>query len=144
MPVITTGIVVIVTKWLAAHGIIAGAAAHPAQVAAAGHAIGAGHIAATGTALAGHAALHLTPAVVLGTTISASTLGGITFVNLYNNLLNDAYKQAKHSARGTPTRDELRQIADAAYRAARAELARRGRLTSADDADISQIYHAIA
>jgi hypothetical protein len=144
MPVITIGIVAIVTKWLAAHGVIAGAAVHPAPVAAAGHAIGAGHVAATGTALAGHAGLHLTSAVVLGTTISASTFGGITFISLYNNLLNDAYKRAKHGTRAMPTRDELRQIADAAYRAARAELERKGFLTPAYDADISRIYHAIA
>lgn len=139
MPVITIGIVTIITKWLAAHGVIAGAAGHGAGPVA-GHVV-----AAKGTALAaGHAGLHLTPTVALGTAISASTVGGITFVNLYNNLLNDAYKQAKHGMRAWPTRYELRQIADAAYRTARAELERKGILTPDSTADISRIYRAIS
>jgi hypothetical protein len=145
---ITIGIIAFF-KWMAAHTAIHGATAAGAHgVAAAGtHAAGAhvlgAHAAGTGLA-AGTAGFHLTPAVVLGTTVAASTVGGITFVNIYNNLLNDLYSQAKRGLRGAPSLAERRQILDSAYRAARAELVRRGILTPVNQAEMSRIYRAVA
>lgn len=128
---ITIGIVAFF-KWMAAHTAI-----HGATAAAAAHPAG------TGIA-AGAVGFHLTPAVVLGTTIAASTVGGITFVNIYNNLLNDVYRQAKRGLRGMPSLAERRQILDSAYRAARAELVRNGILTPANQAEMSRVYRAVA
>jgi len=145
---ITIGIIAFF-KWMAAHtaihGATAAAGAHTAAVST--HAVGAHalglHAAGTGLA-AGTAGVHLTPAVVLGTTIAASTVGGITFVNIYNNLLDDVYNQAKRGLRGMPSPAERRQVLDSAYRAARAELVRKGILTPAHQAEMSWIYRAVA
>jgi hypothetical protein len=144
---ITIGIIAFF-KWMAAHTAIHAAAAGAHGAAAAGtHAAGAHvlgvHAAGTGLA-AGTASFHFAPAVVLGTTIAASTVGGITFVNIYNNLLNDLYSQTKRGLRGAPSLAERRQILDSAYRAARAELVRSGILTPANQDEMSRIYRAVA
>ena len=62
--------------------------------AAAGHAA-AGH-AAAGHAAAGHAAAaHAGLTTILGTPIAASAFGGITFLDVYKNLVDDVYDQVK-------------------------------------------------
>src|ERR1700745_1293654 len=120
---ITIGIAALI-KWIAAH--------HAGPTTPAG--VGA-HASGT-AAIAGVAGSHLTPAVVFGTTIAASTVGGITFINIYNHLLDAFSKQAKGGLRGMPSTADRRQILDSAYRAARAELVRKRILTPVNQADM--------
>jgi hypothetical protein len=150
---VTIGLIALF-KWasahLAVHGAAAAAGTHTAATAATVHtlaAAGTTHtLAAAGTThpLATAAGFHLTPAAVLGTTIAASTFGGVTFLNLYNNLLDDVYSQAKRGLRGMPSAAERRQIADAAYKAAKAELERKRIMTPESQAEMSRIYLRLA
>jgi hypothetical protein len=98
---------VLACKWLAAHGIAAHAATAKGTVAAA-RPVAAGHTGLTAT--------------VLGTPIAATTIGGITFLNVYNNLVNDVYKQVKRGWRANPSAYEMRVIGRVAYDEARAAL----------------------
>jgi hypothetical protein len=151
---VTIGLIALF-KWasahLAVHGAAAAAGTHTLAAAGTTHtlaAAGTTHtLAAAGTThtLATAAVgFHLTPAAVLGTTIAASTVGGITFLNIYNNLLDDVYSQAKRGLRGMPSAAERRQIADAAYRAAKAELERKHIMTPESQAEMSRVYLALA
>ncbi len=113
---------------IAAHGLFSHGAAHgtaavvahaaaakgAAAVAAKGTAAVAGHAAAghLGTAaVAGHAAAgHLGTAALVGATITASTLGGATFLNVYNNTLDDLYKNLKRRWKRVPTPGERQRF----------------------------------
>jgi hypothetical protein len=121
---------VLVWKWLAAHGIIA-------------HAVTAkGTAAAAGPAAAGHTGV---TATVLATPIAASTIGGITFLNVYNHLVNDVYKQVKRGWRANPSPHEMREISRVAYDKARAALEADGiLLTYADRIEMNWLRMNVA
>ena len=99
---------------IAAHGLFSHGAAHgtAAVVAHAAAAKGAAAVAAKGTAaVAGHAAAgHLGTAALVGATITASTLGGATFLNVYNNTLDDLYKNLKRRWKRVPTPGERQRF----------------------------------
>jgi len=122
MELITT---VLAWKWLTAHGIIA-------------HAVTAkGTAAAARPAVAGHTGL---TATFLGTPIAASTIGGITFLNVYNHLMNDVYEQVRRGWRACPSPHEMREISRVAYSKARAALEADGiLLTYADQIEMSRL-----
>jgi len=128
--------IVLAAKWLATHT----AAAHAAGVhaatahAAAGHAAGA-H-AAAGHAATAHAAGHagLTTAV-LGTPIAASTVGGVTFLNVYKRVVDDVYDEVKSGRRPKPSPEEMREISRVAYEMTRAILEEKNILITDADRD---------
>jgi len=61
-------------------------------------------------------------ATVLAIPIAASTVGGITFLNVYDHLANDVYKQVEQGWRANPSHGEMREISRVAYDKARAEV----------------------
>jgi hypothetical protein len=93
---------VAITKAVAAHAAAAHAAAAQATAA---HAAAAPAAVVTGIAGTAHA-------FVFGTQIEATTLAGITFVNLYNNVLNDLYKRFKRGL----SPEQIRVARDYSYR----------------------------
>lgn len=115
-------------KWLVAHGIIGHAASTKGAAAATGH-TAAVHAAAVHTGLT---------ATILGTPIAASTIGGITFLNVYKKLVEDVYDQVKRGWRARPSSYEMREISRAAYDGAWAALESRGIiLTHADRSEMN-------
>ena len=84
--------IVLAAKWLATHTAVA----HAAGVHAATAHATAGH-AATVHAAAGHAGLTTT---VLGTPIAASTVGGVTFLNVYKRVVDDVYDEVVRAVGG--------------------------------------------
>jgi hypothetical protein len=123
-------------KWFAAHAVAAHAAAGHA---AAGHAA-AGH-AAVGHAAAGHAAVghaaagHAGVTTILGTPIAASTIGGITFRDVYKRLVDDVYDGVSKGLRSKPSPQEMREISSLAYEMATEALKEKQILLKAADRD---------
>jgi len=81
---------------------------------------------------------------LVGATITASTLGGATFLNVYNNTLDDLYKNLKRRWKRVPTPGERQEVLAAAYRNTRQELSSRGILSHADKREMRRIYLALA
>ncbi len=103
----------------------------------------AGH-AAAGHAAAGHAAVgHAGLITILGTPIAASTFGGITFLDVYKNLVDDVYKQVKRGLRPKPSPHEMREISRVAYDEAREALKSTGILTDDDQTEMDSLKRQV-
>jgi hypothetical protein len=118
------------------------AAVHTAAVHTAAVHTAAVHTAAVHTAAVNGTAqgIHFSLPALLGTTVAVSTFGGITFVKLYGNLLDDLYKEVKRRGRRMPTRFEAKRVLDQAYSNARAQLEAEGFLTPADQREMNKVY----
>jgi hypothetical protein len=124
--------IALAAKWLATHT----AAAHAAGVHAATAHATAGH-AATVHAAAGHAGLTTT---VLGTPIAASTVGGVTFLNVYKRVVDDVYDEVKSGRRPKPSPQDMREISRVAYEMTRAILEQKNILmTDADQNEMDSL-----
>jgi len=121
--------IALAAKWLATHT----AAAHAAGVHAATAHAAAGHV-ATAHAAAGHAGL---TTAVLGTPIAASTVGGVTFLNVYKRVVDDVYDEVKSGRRPKPSPQEMREISRVAYEMTRAILEEKNILMT--DADRNEM-----
>lgn len=121
--------IVLAAKWLATHTAVA----HAAGVHAATAHATAGH-AATVHAAAGHAGLTTT---VLGTPIAASTVGGVTFLNVYKRVVDDVYNEVKSGRRPKPSPQDMREISRVAYEMTRAILEQKNILMT--DADRNEM-----
>jgi len=113
-------------KWFAAHA----AAGHAAAAHAAAAHAAAAH-AAAGHAAAAHAGL----TTILGTPIAASTIGGITFRDVYKRLVDDVYDGVRKGLRSEPSPQEMREISSLAYEKAREALKDKRILLTAADRD---------
>jgi hypothetical protein len=122
-------------KVFAAHSATAAptAAVHTAAVHTAAVHTAALHTAIPRTFTAPHTAalhamaLHTRAASILATPIPATTVAGVTFVNIYNEMTKDAYKIIKAQfKRSWLSRDEKLAILDSAYKATSRRLRERG------------------
>jgi hypothetical protein len=125
-----------------------GGAAHTATTTALGHVAAThtatttalGHVAATHTATTtalGHGAMS-----ILALPVAATTIGGVTFLNVYHEMTNDAYSAVKEGfKRLLLSPQEKRQVLDSAYSETQRRLRAKGIfITEATMREANKLY----